>query len=74
MIGDCRARDPAGRAALIDAYDLSVPVTRVLSAIGAKRRIIEHVSTSMRRAMHRTRHLKAISPSRLRTKDKTSQS
>jgi hypothetical protein len=44
MIGDCRARDPAGRAALIDAYDLSVPVTRVLSAIGATRRIIEQVA------------------------------
>ncbi len=32
---------PAGYAALIDAYGLSVPVPRVLSAIGAKHRITE---------------------------------
>ncbi|MCP3380010.1 Fic family protein [Bradyrhizobium sp. CCGUVB4N] len=33
---------PAGYAALIDAYDLAVPVPRILSAIGTKHRIIEH--------------------------------
>ncbi|WP_198024767.1 Fic family protein [Bradyrhizobium sp. Cp5.3] len=32
---------PAGYAALIDAYDLSVPVPRALSAIGTKHRILE---------------------------------
>ncbi|MGL4556222.1 MAG: Fic family protein, partial [Afipia sp.] len=32
---------PAGYAALIDAYRLSVPVPRVLAAIGTKHRIIE---------------------------------
>jgi hypothetical protein len=32
---------PAGYAALIDAYKLSVPIPRVLSAIGTKHRIIE---------------------------------
>ncbi|WP_316225075.1 MULTISPECIES: Fic family protein [unclassified Bradyrhizobium] len=32
---------PAGYAALIDAYHLSVPVPRVLSAIGTKHRIID---------------------------------
>lgn len=32
---------PAGYAALIDAYDLSVPIPRALSAIGTKHRIIE---------------------------------
>lgn len=32
---------PAGYAALIDAYSLSVPVPRVLSAIGTKHRITE---------------------------------
>ena len=35
------AATPAGYAALIDAYHLSVPVPRVLSAIGTKHRIIE---------------------------------
>jgi Fic family protein len=32
---------PAGYAALIDAYKLSVPIPRVLSAIGTKHRIIQ---------------------------------
>lgn len=32
---------PAGYAALIDAYDLDVPIPRALSAIGTKHRIIE---------------------------------
>src|ERR1700681_3077482 len=32
---------PAGYAALIDAYKLSVPVPRTLSAIGTKHRIIQ---------------------------------
>lgn len=32
---------PAGYAALIDAYDLSVPIPRALSAIGTKHRLIE---------------------------------
>lgn len=35
------AATPAGYAALIDAYDLSVPTPRLLSAIGTKHRIIE---------------------------------
>ncbi|WP_213775336.1 Fic family protein [Bradyrhizobium sp. dw_78] len=35
------AATPAGYAALIDAYHLSAPVPRVLSAIGTKHRIIE---------------------------------
>ncbi|WP_315731587.1 MULTISPECIES: Fic family protein [unclassified Bradyrhizobium] len=35
------AATPAGYAALIDAYHLSVPVPRVLSAIGTKHRIID---------------------------------
>ena len=32
---------PAGYAALIDRYNLAVPVPRILSAIGTKHRIIE---------------------------------
>ena len=32
---------PAGYSALIDAYDLSVPLPRTLSAIGARHRLIE---------------------------------
>ncbi len=32
---------PAGYAALIDAYHLSAPIPRTLSAIGTKHRILE---------------------------------
>lgn len=32
---------PAGYSALIDAYDLSVPLPRILSAIGARHRVVE---------------------------------
>ena len=33
---------PAGYAALIGAYDLSVPLPRTLSAIGERHRLMEH--------------------------------